>query len=73
MVGVFEWNVTAYGNEWFVPVADLVEIYKARKASSNQRRQKNPQERPRAKLLHTVRRESAGKICHLMLVASIFK
>jgi hypothetical protein len=28
MVGVFEWNVTSYGNEWYVPVADLVEIYK---------------------------------------------
>ena len=30
MIGVFEWNVTAaYDNEWYVPIQDLVEIYKA--------------------------------------------
>ena len=28
MIGVFEWNVTSYATEWFVPVNDLVEIYK---------------------------------------------
>ena len=28
MIGVFEWNVTSYATEWFVPVVDLVEIYK---------------------------------------------
>ena len=27
MIGVFEWNVTTYAYEWFVPVGDLVEIY----------------------------------------------
>ena len=28
MIGVFEWNVTSYATEWYVPVVDLVEIYK---------------------------------------------
>ena len=27
MIGVFEWNVTSYATEWYVPVQDLVEIY----------------------------------------------
>ena len=27
MIGVFEWNVTTYAYEWFVPVGDLMEIY----------------------------------------------
>lgn len=27
MIGVFEWNVTSYAYEWYVPVQDLVEIY----------------------------------------------
>merc|ERR1719369_264701 len=29
MIGVFEWNVTSYATEWYVPVQDLVEIYEA--------------------------------------------
>ena len=24
---MFEWNVTSYATEWYVPVQDLVEIY----------------------------------------------
>jgi len=28
MIGVFEWNVTSYATEWYVPVVDLVKIYK---------------------------------------------
>ena len=30
MIGIFEWNVTSYATEWFVPVQDLVEIYEVR-------------------------------------------
>ena len=33
MIGVFEWNVTSYATEWYVPVVDLVEIYKWANAS----------------------------------------
>jgi len=29
MIGIFEWNVTSYATEWYVPVQDLVEIYEA--------------------------------------------
>jgi len=27
MIGIFEWNVTTYAYEWYVPTLDLVEIY----------------------------------------------
>ena len=30
MIGIFEWNVTSYATEWYVPVQDLVEIYEVR-------------------------------------------
>ena len=36
MIGVFEWNVTSYAYEWFVPVDDLVEIYQEYYGAQNQ-------------------------------------
>ena len=27
MIGLFEWNVTSYATEWYVPLQDLMEIY----------------------------------------------
>ena len=27
MIGIFEWNVTSYATEWFVPLQDIMEIY----------------------------------------------
>ena len=36
MIGVFEWNVTSYAYEWFVPVDDLVEIYQEYYGPENQ-------------------------------------
>ena len=30
MIGLFEWNVTSYATEWYVPVEDIMEIYQIR-------------------------------------------
>ena len=30
MIGVFEWDVTSYATEWYVPVEDIMEIYQVR-------------------------------------------
>ena len=35
MIGVFEWNVTSYATEWFVPTEDLAAIYSEHYGSDN--------------------------------------
>ena len=30
MIGVYEWNVTDYATQWFLPTQDLINIYQVR-------------------------------------------
>ena len=30
MIGVYEWNVTDYATQWFIPTQDLINIYQVR-------------------------------------------